>query len=517
LFNRVVFLYIPYIRGYYSWRGDNISHLGILRDILILGHIPSETIYPITHILLSELVYATGFPIKIIVNHSTALFSIFYVISIYLLATSSLATKKEQIFAATSIVCVLFNGYDVYLMPNGWSLLYLPFVIFLYFRSLVKKHSLEYTILFFIMLLLYPFFHPLSAFILILILVSIGFIDFLIPIIKKKTFLVNISPLPLTPILLETVIFLPWLLSFQKFNLNLKIMYNSITTGSSPDIIGSMSNTVNKLSLNELEFIELFIKLMGSESIFLIFFLLSFILVFKYPNDRKEHKYLIMLLCITFLFALMYTFYLFSIVPGLQSIGSGRLQAYLVIFTPIFVGFVLAYIINKKIVINRLNLSPVICVIIIFTASTLSIYSVHPSPYVINPNMAITQMDINGAEWFLNFKNPTINNVFIASPMHRFSAGILGTIESEKLLGPSYRERKIEDHLNYTASNNLGSSYTQNKYCMITMYDRMVYDTVWKVVGRFNKDDFKKLEKDISVDKIYSNDETNIFYIHKFS
>ena len=115
LFDRIILLYIPYIRGYYSWRGDNISHFGILKEILTFGHIPSDLVYPITHILLSELVYITGLSNEIIANHSTALISVFYVISIYLLATSSLVTKKEQILAVTSIAGVFFSGYDVYL------------------------------------------------------------------------------------------------------------------------------------------------------------------------------------------------------------------------------------------------------------------------------------------------------------------------------------------------------------------------------------------------------------------
>lgn len=517
LFNRIILLYIPYIRGYYSWHGDNISHLGIAKDVLIHGHVSSHLVYPITHILLSELAYITGISIEIIANYSTALFSVFYVISIYLLATSSLVTKKEQILAVTSIACVFFSGYDVYLMPNGWSLLYLPIVLFFYFKSLTKKNSLSYTILFSITLIMYPFFHPLSAFTLILILVVIGFVEYLIPIIRNNSFLFNKSSFPLTPILLEIVIFLPWLLSFQQFNLNIKMLYHSITTGSSPDVIASMGETVNKLSLNKLEFIELSIKLMGQQFIFLILFLLSFILLLKYPNTRKDNKYLIILLSITSFLGLMYASYLFGIVPGLQAIGSGRLQTYLVIFTPIFAGFVLSYIVNKKITIFTLNLAPTICVVIILIASILSISSLYPSPYVIQPNPSITQMDINGAEWYLKFKNPAINNIFIMTPMYRFAAGVLGPIESEKLLGSPYLEAKIPDHFNYTVSTNLGSSYNQNKYCMITMLDKTVYDAAWKAIGRFHKEDFKELEKDFSVDKLYSNGETDVFYIHRFS
>ena len=49
---------------------------------------------------------------------------------------------------------------------------------------------------------------------------------------------------------------------------------------------------------------------------------------------------------------------------------------------------------------------------------------------------------------------------------------------------------------------------------MMTMFDKIVYETVWTVVGRFLQNDFKKLEEDISVDRLYSNGDTSIYFIH---
>ena len=123
-------------------------------------------------------------------------------------------------------------------------------------------------------------------------------------------------------------------------------------------------------------------------------------------------------------------------------------------------------------------------------------------------------MDMNGAKWLLNFKNSAINSVYIMSPVYRFLAGSLGHVEAGKLFGFSYKEANIKDHFNYTLSNNLGNSYTQNEYFMMTMFDKMIYETVWNVVGRFHQKDFKKLEEDVSVDRLYSNgDTTYIIYI----
>ena len=123
-------------------------------------------------------------------------------------------------------------------------------------------------------------------------------------------------------------------------------------------------------------------------------------------------------------------------------------------------------------------------------------------------NPSITQMDMNGAEWLLNFKNSATNSVYIMSPVYRFLAGSLGHVEAGKLFGSSYKEANITDHFNYTISKNLGNSYTQNEYFMMTMFDKIVYETVWNVVGRFHHNDFKELEGDTSVDRLYSNGDT---------
>ena len=49
---------------------------------------------------------------------------------------------------------------------------------------------------------------------------------------------------------------------------------------------------------------------------------------------------------------------------------------------------------------------------------------------------------------------------------------------------------------------------------MMAMFDKIVYETVWNVVGRFHQNDFKKLEEYVSVDRhIQTAIPTHIIYI----
>lgn len=506
LLTRMTLLYIPYIRGYYSWTGDNFTHLGIIKDIFITGHISSGDYYPVTHLFITELKYVSGLPLELIVNHSTALLSMFYVVGIYLLATTVFSSKEACLLSMASIGCVLFNGYDVYLMPNGWSLFYLPTIFYFYFNSFSEKNAIQYKLLFVVGLIFTPFFHPLSSLLIIMMLLIITISKFLTNSYNysfRPSFLLN---LPFNAVLLELFSFLFWTLSFQIFYPNIKGLYNAITTGNSPNAIADMGDTLDKINIHGIEFIKLFLKIMGDEVVFLLLFLICIMILLISGKMREANNKLVMLVNITIFIGVIYIAYLFNLVPGLENVGSERLLSYLVIFTPITAGFVYEHLFHIK-----KNVVYVICILIIMTSSLISIFSLYPSPYILNPNSEITQQDVYGVKWYGIYKNPEIENVDLISPKYRLADGVFGVNLSKALI--SQQSPAVPDHFNYSLYDNLGESYSNSKYVMITMFDTVVYDTVWKVVGRFNVNDFDNLNYDSSVSKIYSNGETYICYI----
>jgi hypothetical protein len=346
-------------------------------------------------------------------------------------------------------------------------------------------------------------------------LLTIGFISVLLLIIEhKKISLGNIlHSFPITQVLIILVIFLPWLLSFPCFHLNIRSLYAAMTTGHSPDVIAQMGSRLDKIGLHGFEFVKLVIKMMGDDIIFLaLSFIAAIILLKSYKNHTmiKSNENLVILLGITFVIGITYVAYLFNIIPGLGNIGSQRLLAYLVLFTPIFVGFSFQYFLSKR----RNYITASLCIVIIMTASIISILSIYPSPYIIRPNPEVTQMDMHGFEWFVDYKSRNIGCTCIMSPPYRFADAILGNTEEDKRSDIGHRAPAIPDHFNYTCYETLGESYKKDRYAAITKMDKVIYDTVWEVVGRFHKEDFEKLENDKSVDKLYSNGECDVWYIY---
>lgn len=512
LLTRISLLYLPFVRGYYTWDGDNISHIGYIKNIVFSGHFANENFYPITHSILAIIKLISNVSIETVVNYSTAFISAFFVISIYLLSKTVLKERNAQILSVAAIAVVFFNRYNMYLMPNGWSVLLLPFVVYLFFKS---YDSLKYRILMIIALVIYPFFHPLSSVILAIILLTIGAVEIAIASIKKRKFSINLlRKVPIIQILILLVILVSWILSFKTFEPNIRNLYQAIITGASPDVIASMGETLDKINVSGVGFVQLLIKIYGDEILFIaLTFFAVVILLKKYLGQKqflKNDKNLISLLSVTFVIGIIYFIYLFNIIPGLGNLAAQRLLAYLVIFTPIFAGYVFWHLMKKK---NNYAVYMSTFSLLIMV-SALTILNIFPSPYVIEPNPQVTQMDMHGFRWIISNKNDSIKSKDFAevmSPPYRYTDAIVGHEKRLEVLGK--RSPKIPDHFNYNLYRTVGESFEEDKYLVLTKFDKIVYDTVWDEVGRFSSDDFVKLNNDITAVRLYCNGECDTWKV----
>lgn len=510
---KILLLSIPYLRGYYSWRADNIDHLGFIISELQTGHIPSNLFYPITHIFITELVYLTsGNPLNV-VNNSTTIISIYYIFCFYLLASSTLNSKREYILSAAIAGIVAFNGYHRYLMPNGWSILYLPTFFYLYLKKVnpEKKFSSNYSILLVILLILYPYFHPLSSLMIVFLISNLEITRGISKLLGKAKNKYKLKPKftrldSLTIIIIEVIIFSIWILSFKTFQLNLDRIYDAIISGNSPtNVIQGMSDRLNKVDVHGIELVKIILKIMGDDLIFLFLSICSFMILAKKKDLLKRNRNLMILLIMILSIGLFYSLYLFNIVPGIENLGTSRLISYLVLFTPISAAFILNYFLE-----NMHKILYTFCVILILVSSFISIFSLYDSPYVLRPSNMVTEMDIQGTEWLTSSTIGHVKSVYIMSPPIQFSNAIIGKTKSQEKY---YQyEPQVPDHFNYTNNGRLGALFS-NRYILITKFDQLAYTTVWKKVGRFNDKDFVQIEKDNSMDKLYTNGESHIWFI----
>ena len=521
LLTRMITLYLPYIRGYYTWMGDNSTHLGLVREAFLKGHVDPNNFYPITHIFLTQIVLVTSLPVEFIVNHSTAAFSILYVLAVYLLAKIAFDDDKPIILTMAAVTAVIFSGYEVYLMPNGWSCLYLPLAVYLIIQSMKSKQNVSFQILALIAIVLFPFFHPFSTLLLILILlifVVIIVVSNNIPAFQRfvparlRQLRVSASSrfnnMPIFLMGIGITIWMLWLLSFHFFNANIRNLVDSVLSSETVDVVGAMAETAGKMDFNLMDILLLLIKDYGHELIFIATFLMG-IVIFVRNRRRFAHAEILFLLAIVpITFGLFFMVYLSGMVPGLDSINAVRVQSFIFLVVPIFTGIFFSFALSRK----RSSVA-CLCFLLLLLPALLAVFSAFPSPYVNRPTPDVTEMDLGGMDWSFQYKDVELPYVYIMSPPYRFADIIMGRTEREQRSDIDRVAIKIPDHFNYSENRYFGDEYANNSYAVITEFDTILYDTAYERVGRFHAEDFDHLQADPTVDRVYCNKECTVYIV----
>jgi hypothetical protein len=513
LLAHVSLLYIPYVRGYVSWQGDNISHWGYIKDIVSTGHFSEENSYPVTHTLLAQVVSVTGLPLSTVANLSTCFLSVGFVLSTYLLATTVLPHKGQHLLAAALAAAVMpFGGYHVLLMPNGWSIMLFPLLLF----AVLKCDSWAYLVVALILIVLYPFFHPLSSLMAAAALVAIVLLRLALRYVFGSASRTGGTPALgriLTLAGIDLAILFPWLLSFKEHVARERLLWKQLITGGS-DVIGGMGESLNKVDVHGLGFLLLLVKMYGVELILIGTAMIGgFLLIRRLRSSARDAKSLglLALLGLMLLFGSLYLLYLVG-APGLGAIGAQRLLAYTLIPTSALSGFALYHLIARFGHGSRVA-ATIVCTIML--AAVLSILSLYDSPYRLRPNLQVTQMEMTGMGWFVDTKDRSLGTTHVMRPVWRFADALLGKTEAERRQDQEFAKYvpRIPDHFGYGDYVTLGEQYSEDTYATITGFDTVIYDTVWKEVRRFSQSDFARLQEDSTVVKVYANGELDVYLI----
>jgi hypothetical protein len=511
---RFGFLWIPHIRGYETFGGDNISYVGNVISILESGHFLESDFYPVVHSFLTSISLFTDLNPLFLSTLMPAVISVISVFSICLLAKATGINKQQWIIVTTISAAIFLGGfYNFVITPNGWSILLIPFIFYLYF----KKVEVNYVLLLIIFLVLYPFFHPLSSLIVIICLTIIEITMYIFNMIKTKISTdTNQSYVKYTLnfILIEMVILFPWLLSFNRFHPNVRILWEQITTGLHGDRLEYLIDRANRIEAQGMDLVALIGKLFGDAGILIILSCIAIAFLLFNKNQFLKHNVTNKLLPLGFVMifcGLLYGAYLLGL-PGMAALGAGqydrRILGYVQVIAPLFSG-ICAYLIYTIVKHKKITCCAIISVLIV--ASFLSMRNVHPSPFILQPSGQVTTSDLHGAKWFIDKKNKELNTGIIMTSLNRLSDGIYGWAYRSERLDITRGAFQFEDHF---GDGLLGSQLEEPTYAVFNKHDRLIYETVWKTVGRFRTEDFNKLTEDNTVSKIYDNGEFDAYYVY---
>lgn len=542
LLSYTVFLALWIIRGYALWNdGDPALHFGMMKYLMASGHLDLyTTIYPALYLYIVQLSLLTGISLTAFHKIIPLISAVFYVFFMFLIFKMVLPDKGQILLATIASMTIALPVSYISLTPNYEANLFLPIALFV----LLKSHNIssyEWKIMFIIMILLMPLFHPIVGILFLVAIFGLWFpgkiLNFNIgkinqkfkePLLKLKYYFqsrdTNLRIYSSASLLLLVWIF-TWASSFYSFKfiiINTKRLLLEGGPNELQVIKGLMDYTA---SVGYNPYLHIF-QLYGDVFIYLIFAVIAFFLLFKKMDIQEKYRNLVLLFGpLTIISALTGLFYFANF-----GFGNQRLFPYIVILATPFVGFVLFEFINGKYSnvswISRIRpkFASLIVVVIFMGMFLIPAVSVYDSSYTYVPNWQITKTNLDGYDWFLHQKDTKLLISAFTFPTGRYANLILSQEEQDSRKdipastssGLVSKNLFVKYHFGYENKTYLGEWYKNNLYLIITSKDRVVYSEVNPQLAtlRFLPQDFERLEKDTSVDKFYSNGGFDAFYVH---
>jgi hypothetical protein len=511
------FLSLWIIRGYYLWcSGDPFDHLGWIKDILFTGHFEREIIYPITHIFLAQICAILNINSIIPHKYIPLYFGILYLIFMYLFARASLTDKKMAIYVLL-VAIIPMGGWFLNLTPNHLANLTLPLAFFLVFKYIDNK-KYGWCILLLVMCFFITIFHPVPSLALLLMLLALTPpIFILMEKIINEFYNCNLKFARMSSIILAIIAliwFITWVSSFYVWDHTIRNIYTLLSEGAPTKLDNLVADAVYAHSYGY-SVIEQFFKVYGGLCIYILLTLVGFIFLWKKVKQDKVplvyQRLLMLIVPLAIIIGFMGILYFTNIV----GFGPGRLEIYLIMILTLFVGYILFEYIRRGQCLSR-EIIVSLFLVFLFVIAGLKTY---PSPYVLSANWQITKTEMKGMDAMLHGKNNMNITSLTITPIN-YARALLTKGERSKIIFNWYvsDELRIPFHFDYDDNSNLGDYYDENIYMVLTYRDRILYKEVWPEIAhlRFLDDDFKKLDKDNSLTKIYENGGFDSYYINSY-
>jgi hypothetical protein len=520
----LVILLLPIVRGYLTWgNADVLTHIGMIKDILFTGHFASigqmgENFYPAIHILCAEISLLTGLTPELLAELIPILFTIFYMVSICLLARQ-VGSSRGQILLITAFgSLLLFNHENLMLSPSVECFFLFPMTLFLFVKTLSSAQRPQYTMLFSIILLLTPFIHPGdgSMFLILAFMcfcVSLWLYNKIgeIRLINGfKNGIPQSSWILFTPILILLLTWFVWFSSFSVFNGSIRQIWEALK-GLNITTAESYSNILSKANMSLFQFGYLFFKMWGNAAIYIliggIISIGLFVNLVSHNIRVKPYQ-----LIFTFLFVVFFAILVVVFFTNVLNVAYNREIKYVIFSATILSGLTLYSIFADW----HKTLGVFLISAILIIGATIGLFNTFPSPIVRESNSQVTNTDMTGMAWFLSHRNESL---LIEEgggiDQDRFADAIYGTSSNH------YNIRYnpiLPDHFGYPDNNTFGDSYTQDTYLIENKLSIIIYPDIFPdftTLWRFTPEDFQRLDtSDPTVDTIFTSNEFWVYYVH---
>jgi hypothetical protein len=504
---------LPHIRGYLFYgAGDIFTHMKYSQEILLNGHFGWNNIYPIMHIFTVQCYHVLGIKLIVLYRVIPLGFYILYAVFMYLFARTLLPSRGYAIMAALAGLAILRGS--IYIYPSGLTTLLIPLVLYLFCKCnnpREKRFKVQFTILFVIMLFLFPISHPIPAIVLILLLLAI-WLSAKVSVLKSTSLAVsseNGYKVNSTVFLLLIVWFISWLSSFGAWGRAIRNFHLLLTEGATTTVDAMRAQMVYAEGYGY-SVLDQFFKSYTTTLVYTVLTLVAFFILIKRRKEDTKLENLFAFYPPLIALAIAVLAGLFSNVSGLTRIlGMGF------IFCSPFVGFLLYEVLERKSHGNFWRKAcPCSIIALLLMVSISGMLLTYPSPYLLRPNDQVTHTELQGMDWFFHSKDVTTPFFSKLIVPYRYADMLLTQEECAGRKDIIYFP--IPYHFGYHENDSLGDLTKYDKYIVLKTVDRVVYREVWTKVEeeRFLPGDYEQLENDVCVEKLYSNGGFDAYFIH---
>lgn len=494
-----IFLSLPILQGFQYGRGDSLTHLGIIKDILSRGFVSKNNWFPLLHIFTTQFCHITGISYIILSNVIPPLFNLGSIMFIFLIARMC-SENKNSIFSLIFLTVPLYLFFNLDFAPSNEAFLIFPLFVFCLLKTNFKETSsdhISFNIIVVILLFYTIFSHPEIPIFSILVYLVIMFL-------KKDSSILNL-------LFLTGVIFLYWSFDFSAFNFSINKLYNLVFIGWTSSAFNQIEVSSQRANLSLLDIMKEILFTYGYFIciVLIVIILCSYLFLSTKKMGKRNDS-------ITLFFYLYIGFSLISLVFLLSDfiISYSRIFKFWTLFGVLFVGVTLEYL-DQSTKFKLPKLLFLIILLLLFVSVIFNTFEVYNSPITRTFNDQITKNEIIGMTWFFDYRNDKLIADDIWIRQDRFFNLIFG----QNITGKNIRNLGMgnfpPDHFDYDYDNK--SINNRGRYLIWDKLSKYYYPMVYpqyKNLWRFDFEDFQNLEMKNEIFKIYSNGEFEINYIN---
>ena len=444
----------------------------------------------------------------------------------YLLAREVLPEKGQAIIAATAS-CAFLTGVLPY---SSDRLFFIPFEIadamfpalLLITYKFLRTSSISWGVLLFVMILLFPPLHPLPTIAFLIIIFSIPLAYKVYRIFNRKFTMGNKSFITFNVIIfLFTLAWLiQWISTYWAATVQSLASFLFYGGDTYISLLNQGTTTATSYGYGPAQIILLIVKLMGGAMLFGILSLIAFPLILKELRTKKELIHLFSMYGPLVLLGIS----MIALYASNVSFGPLRLLEYTSIFCTMIVAYLIYYVIvrarmPKKYFYKSALAILIVLLVVVFINGILVIY---PASYTMDTNQVQTTLhEIDGMGWLLNNGDSNISITSLYLAPYRFANYMLTPQEQKKwALTSAYPVDypdllKVPLHFGYDKNASLSQHFVWNVYMITTERDQSIYKDIYPGMAQYRYDDsdYQKLNDDPKTDKVYSNDEFDVWYV----